>query len=59
MVEKKPTVYRTPGGQWNIRLGKGRGELRAWHQSLQGAIYEAIQLFVRGYRDRDITGKKW
>jgi hypothetical protein len=45
-------------GVWIIET-KGMATLRAWHQSLKGAIYEAAQLYTKQYRDHDITGKKW
>jgi hypothetical protein len=45
-------------GVWIIET-PGCATVRAWHQSLTGAIYEAQQLYVKGFRNLDITGKKW
>ena len=53
----KPRVYYR-GTRWCIDQ-EGYAGLWAWHNTLQGAIYEAIQLYVLGYRDRTITGERF
>jgi hypothetical protein len=45
-------------GVWIIVFPDG-GTLRSWHQSLSGAMYEAAQLYLKGYRDHDIEGVRW
>lgn len=56
---RQRVYYR--GSRWCIRsLGSVElATLWAWVNTLEGAVFEALQLATKGYRERDIYGNEY